>query len=102
MPTCRRSSECRLRPGRCAPGEDERLATQLSGILAHMEELREVDVRGVPAFTGAAEHVAPPAADEPGPDPLVRPLGAFAPDARDGLFTVPRLIAQRGAGAGSA
>lgn len=66
------------------------LATELDGILRHMDVLQRVDV-------GAAHDTAAPPAgmalrDDAGPgDPLARPPEAFAPQAYDGFLLVPRL-----------
>jgi aspartyl-tRNA(Asn)/glutamyl-tRNA(Gln) amidotransferase subunit C len=75
--------------------ELERMATQLNGILAHMEELRGVDIAGVEPFALAAENAAPPRVDVPGADSLRIPPAALAIAWRDGFFTLPRLDAQR-------
>jgi aspartyl-tRNA(Asn)/glutamyl-tRNA(Gln) amidotransferase subunit C len=76
----------------------QRMAVQLSGILAHMDVLRSVATEGVPPFSIAAEDVLPPRADQPGTDPLHVPPAELAPAWRDGFYTVPRLDAQRGHG----
>ena len=72
---------------------DERipeLVAQLNGILAHMEVLRDVDVR---AAQGATLEAAPTPlrADTGPPLPLAAPRESFAPSMRDGFFLVPRL-----------
>ena len=62
---------------------------QLSGILAHVDALREVDLEGVPATAHAVpiENVTRP--DVPRPSwPLDEVLGG-APDAHEGMFRVP-------------
>jgi aspartyl-tRNA(Asn)/glutamyl-tRNA(Gln) amidotransferase subunit C len=77
------------------PAELTRLAQQLDSILEHMAELRDVDVAGAQPFVLAAEHGAPPRADEPGADALVVPAAELAIAWRGGFFTVPRLEPQR-------
>jgi aspartyl-tRNA(Asn)/glutamyl-tRNA(Gln) amidotransferase subunit C len=70
--------------------EAERLATELTGILEHMDALRTADLSGVPPMAGAAgAREAPPARAEP--DLLVTPPADTAPGWQDGFFTVPRL-----------
>lgn len=64
------------------------LVTELSGILAHMEVLAQVDASGSGAEEAAGMPLAP---DVPGPVPLTRPREDFAPKMRDGFFLVPRL-----------
>jgi aspartyl-tRNA(Asn)/glutamyl-tRNA(Gln) amidotransferase subunit C len=81
---------------RLEAGDAERIAAQLSGILDHMDVLREADIQDVPPFAIAAEDVAPPRPDVVGSDPLERSLDLLAPQWQEGFFTVPRLSAQRG------
>jgi aspartyl-tRNA(Asn)/glutamyl-tRNA(Gln) amidotransferase subunit C len=81
---------------RLEPGEADRLAVQLSGILSHMDELMQADIDGVPPFGIPAADVAPSRSDEVGADPLHAALDEIAPSWVDGFFTVPRLAAQRG------
>lgn len=83
----------RLRPD---DAEVERLTRELNSILEHMDELAEADVGGVDAVGGVAEGAAPLRMDEPGADPLVRPVADLAPAWADGFFTVPRLAALGG------
>ncbi|MGH7505373.1 MAG: Asp-tRNA(Asn)/Glu-tRNA(Gln) amidotransferase subunit GatC [Longimicrobiales bacterium] len=74
-------------------GEVDRLVTELSSILAHVEELRGAPVDGVEAAGGAAEGSARLRADVPGADPLRVAPADLAPAWCDGFFTVPRLPA---------
>lgn len=83
----------RLARLRLTPDEVERYTVQLNGILAHVEELRELDVEGVEAVGGATEWVAPLHPDEVAPDALKRPVAELAPAWQDGFFTVPRIAA---------
>ncbi len=71
-----------------AEAQVDALVTELSGILAHMEVLVQVDTTA-----GAADEPAgmPLAADEPGSVPLACAREDGAPKMRDGFFLVPRL-----------
>lgn len=84
---------------RLEPEEAARLTGDLNTILDHMAALREVSVEGVEA-EGVLEGPAP--LRDPGapPDPLVRPPSSFAPEWREGFFTVPRLPAVDGGSMG--
>jgi aspartyl-tRNA(Asn)/glutamyl-tRNA(Gln) amidotransferase subunit C len=114
MPTCRRSSDVPVRDDildavrlariRLDPGELERLASEVAGIVAHMDALRDLDLTGVPPFaatdaadatdaTDAANSTMRP--DEPGPEPLVRTPASLAPAWTDGCYTVPLLEPHR-------
>lgn len=68
------------------------LAQELSGILAWIEQLNEVDVQGVEPMTTAVDATTPLRADEvtDGGDPD-RVL-ANAPKAADGFFVVPKVV----------
>jgi aspartyl-tRNA(Asn)/glutamyl-tRNA(Gln) amidotransferase subunit C len=71
---------------------DERidlLAAQLNDILGHMEVLRAVPEESSGALTRV--EMPPLREDTVAPQPLARPLEAFAPSIRDGFFLVPRL-----------
>lgn len=80
------------------PAEVDRMTEQLNGILAHVDELRSLDLDGVAPFNVAAEGAVSLRPDEPGADPLLQEPGSFAVAWRDGFFTLPRLAAQRGTG----
>lgn len=69
------------------------LAHDLASILGHMEALREVNISDAPPMEGVSEHPAPFRDDDSLPDPLVRPVEAFAPATSEGFFIVPRLAA---------
>lgn len=66
------------------------LARQLSEILEHVDRL---DPGGDAGGAGASTSVeaTPLRGDLPGPDPLDPGPEGFAPEWRDGFFTVPRL-----------
>ena len=67
------------------------LVRELNGILDHMKVLEAVPTRPE-AASGADRASALPLRPDHGPAvPLLRPLEAFAPDMREGLFLVPRL-----------
>jgi aspartyl-tRNA(Asn)/glutamyl-tRNA(Gln) amidotransferase subunit C len=78
------------------PEEVERLAMELSGILAHVHDLDEADTTGVSPFEIPAERGSSLRPDEPGADPLRVPLAQVAVGMRAGLFTVPRLYGPSG------
>jgi aspartyl-tRNA(Asn)/glutamyl-tRNA(Gln) amidotransferase subunit C len=84
---------------RLEPGDAERFAAQLGGILDHMDGLRTLDLADVPPFATAVGAAPPARRDSPGADALLLPPAAFAPAWKEGFFTVPRLAAQRGPGA---
>ncbi len=72
--------------------EIERFTTQLNSILLYMEKLGQVDTEGVLPLTNAFG-----AANAFRPDTVADPLSeesslAMAPEARGGLFVVPRVI----------
>ena len=73
--------------------EAARLAGEIGDILAHVEELAELDVAGVPELSLAVEHGTADRPDEVGADPLHAPPATFAPAFDDPFFTVPRLAA---------
>ena len=73
----------------------ERFTVQLNGILAHMDQLAELDAEATEAEAEAApESGTPLRADSVGPDPLRRRPAEIATDWRHGFFVVPRLAAQ--------
>ena len=73
------------------------LVNELNGILAHMDVLQQVDIRGVAEV--AAEDSAPLRDDALPSDTLQRTREAFAPASRDGFFLVPRLATHGALGA---
>ena len=79
--------------------EAERLAEELSGILEHVDALREVDTAGV--APPGADGRAPLRADRPDTDRLAQGPAVMAPEWVDGFFTVPRLASHAGEGEGA-
>jgi aspartyl-tRNA(Asn)/glutamyl-tRNA(Gln) amidotransferase subunit C len=74
--------------------EVDRMAHELSSILAHFEALRGVDLEGVEPLAIAADRADPLRDDEPGTcDPLLDRPESLAPEWRDGFFLLPRLPA---------
>ncbi len=73
--------------------EVQEMSEQLSSILDHIAELRQVDVEGVPPVASVVEQTSPMRSDIPGPDPLHHPPQAFAPAWDPPFFVVPRLAA---------
>ncbi|HUE77620.1 MAG TPA: hypothetical protein VMM83_06740 [Longimicrobiales bacterium] len=67
------------------------LARQLTGILEHVDRLEVPSGEDVAAPVADAPASAPLRADLPGADKLDRGPADFAPEWRDGFFTVPRL-----------
>ena len=73
-----------------------RLATELNGILAHMDVLNAVSTEGVDAVIGVGTG-GMPLREDVGPQyPLERDRDAFAPEMRDGFLVVPRLSTHEG------
>ena len=69
----------------------DELTRELSGILAHMEVLSQVDVATAPAAARTGEAGTPLRPDVGVPRLMERTLESFAPAMRDGFFIVPRL-----------
>lgn len=85
--------------------EAERLTEEMNRILEHAERLRGLDASGDerPAEATHSAGEAPPSVGDGGspgvtsgpreglggPDPLVRLPGSFAPEMKEGFFTVP-------------
>lgn len=78
---------------RLSEPEVQSMSEQLSSILEHMDELRRVDVAGIPPVGGVVQWSAPLRDDVNGADPLHRPPHELAPEWTDGFFRVPRLAA---------
>ncbi len=69
----------------------ESLAVELNSILVHMDQLAQVDTTAVEAAIPTPGVSTPLRGDGSGPLPMFSPKETFAPEMRDGLFTVPRL-----------
>lgn len=67
------------------------LTAELSGILAHMEVLSQVDTTQIPPAAGVGAGGTPLRPDTTIPPLMERTLESFAPAMRDGFFIVPRL-----------
>ncbi len=76
------------------PDEERRFAGQLSAILDHVEQLKELDVSGVEPMTHAlaAGDVAPPREDQVLPGLSPDEALAAAPAREGTAFKVPRII----------
>lgn len=70
----------------------DRLAGELSGILAFMEQLNEVDVEGVEPMTSVTPMRLKRRADEVTDGGYPAKVLSNAPDAREGYFAVPKVV----------
>ena len=68
------------------------LAGELSGILAFMEQLTEVDVTGVEPMTSVTPMRLPRRVDVVTDGGIAAQILANAPDAREGFFAVPKVV----------
>ena len=68
------------------------LAGELSGILAFMEQLTEVDVTGVEPMTSVTPMRLARRADVVTDGGIAGQILANAPDAREGFFAVPKVV----------
>ena len=68
------------------------LAGELSGILAFMEQLTEVDVTGVEPMTSVTPMRLPRRGDVVTDGGIQDQILANAPDAREGFFAVPKVV----------
>lgn len=68
------------------------LAYELSGILAFMEQLTEVDVTGVEPMTSVTPMRLARRADVVTDGGIPDQILANAPDAREGFFAVPKVV----------
>lgn len=69
----------------------DHLVSELNGILAHMDELSQVDTTDDERNAVALADGTPVRSDTGGPLPMLTPIGSFAAEMRDGFFMVPRL-----------
>ncbi len=70
----------------------DRLAGELSGILAFMEQLNEVDVEGVAPMTSVTPMRLKRRVDEVTDGGYPVRVLSNAPDAREGFFAVPKVV----------
>ena len=69
-------------------GEEDFYASQLSGILQHIDRMSELDTEAIPATAQVVEIENILRADEPGPCLSQDKALENAPDRRDGYFAV--------------
>ena len=77
---------------RVAEGDLPALAGQLSGILGFMEQLNDVDVRGVEPMVSVTPMRLRRRADVVTDGGIQGAVLANAPDAREGFFAVPKVV----------
>ena len=77
---------------RVAEGDLPALAGQLSGILGFMEQLNDVDVRGVEPMVSVTPMRLMRRADVVTDGGIQGAVLANAPDAREGFFAVPKVV----------
>lgn len=70
------------------PGEEEYYATQLSGILGHIERMAELDTEAIPPTAQVVAVDTPLREDVPGPCLTQERALANAPAVEDGYFRV--------------
>ena len=73
------------------PDDEEFYAEQLSGILAHIDRLQQVDTDDIPPTAQVVEIVNQLREDEPRPGLTQAQVLANAPAAHDGFFRVPSI-----------
>ena len=73
------------------PGDEDFYAEQLSGILAHIDRLQQVNTDDIPPTAQVVEVVNQLREDEPRPCLTQAEVLANAPAARDGFFRVPAI-----------
>lgn len=76
----------------------DHLVTELNGILAHMEDLAEVNTTEIEKTIAAPLESTPLRSDTGVPLELKSPRENFAPSMRDGFFIVPRLSTHEDSG----
>lgn len=82
----------RLARIRVAEADLPALAAELSGILAFMEQLNEVDVSGVEPMVSVSPMRLRRRADAVTEGGIAPAILANAPDAREGFFAVPKVV----------
>jgi aspartyl-tRNA(Asn)/glutamyl-tRNA(Gln) amidotransferase subunit C len=73
------------------PGDEEFYAEQLSGILAHIDRLQQLDTADIPPTAQVVEVASTLREDEPRPCLSQADALANAPAAVDGFFRVPSI-----------
>ena len=73
------------------PGDEEFYAEQLSGILAHIDRLQQVDTDDIPPTAQVVEIVNQLREDEPRPGLTQSTALSNAPATQDGFFRVPSI-----------
>ena len=73
------------------PGDEDFYADQLSGILAHIDRLQELDTEDIPPTAQVVEVTNELREDEPRPGLSVGDALASAPASIDGFFRVPSI-----------
>jgi aspartyl-tRNA(Asn)/glutamyl-tRNA(Gln) amidotransferase subunit C len=73
------------------PGDEDFYAEQLSGILAHIDRLQQVNTDDIPPTAQVVEVVNQLREDEPRPCLTQEEVLANAPAAQDGFFRVPAI-----------
>jgi len=73
------------------PGDEEFYADQLSGILAHIDRLQQLDTKAIPPTAQVVEVASRLREDEPRPCVTQEEALANAPAAVDGFFRVPSI-----------
>jgi len=73
------------------PGDEEFYADQLSGILAHIDRLQQLDTKAIPPTAQVVEVASRLREDEPRPCLTQEEALANAPAAVDGFFRVPSI-----------
>jgi aspartyl-tRNA(Asn)/glutamyl-tRNA(Gln) amidotransferase subunit C len=73
------------------PGDEDFYAEQLSGILAHIDRLQQVDTDDIPPTAQVVEIVNQLRDDEPRPGLGQEDALSNAPAAQDGFFRVPSI-----------
>jgi aspartyl-tRNA(Asn)/glutamyl-tRNA(Gln) amidotransferase subunit C len=73
------------------PGDEDFYAEQLSGILAHIDRLQQVDTDDIPPTAQVVEIVNQLRDDEPRPGLTQEAALSNAPAAQDGFFRVPSI-----------
>ena len=77
---------------RVAEKELDALGQELNAILGWVEQLGEVDVSGVPPMTAVNEMSLAMRSDTVTDGEMREKVLANAPDAREGFFTVPKVV----------